>query len=346
MMDLAEIIKEYHEPFMAKHADSLSSVQINTLNSIMGCRTVESGEVAVSCKQCNHIEYRPLSCGNRNCPKCQNHSTSQWIDRQQDKLLPVRYFLVTFTLPYELRPLAKRFPKKIYPLFFACVSSVLNDFGLNPKHLGAQIGMTMVLHTNNRRLDYHPHIHVVVPGGGIIKSRRQWKKKQGKYLFNSRAMACVFRARFLDGLTDNGFSIPKAPGKWVIDCRQVGKGISAIKYLSKYLYKGVIHESNIVANENGRVTFRYRNSKTKQIGYRTLPGEDFLYLILQHVLPKGFRRVRDYGFLHPNAKNLLFLVQLVLHVVIQKIPRRRRPAFKCPHCKKEMVVIGFRLKPG
>ena len=345
-MELANILHQYRQPFMRKYGEFLSPNQVKTFNDILECRTVESGEVAVSCPNCSHIEWKPLSCGNRNCPKCQNHNASQWIDRQMDKLLPVRYFMLTFTLPFQFRAFARRFPKQIYSLLFSCVAGVLKDFGLNPKHLGAEIGMTMVLHTNSRSLNFHPHIHVVVPGGGIVRARKQWKKKKGKYLFKQDNLAKVFRARFLAELNKCGFSIPPAPHNWVVDCRHVGKGAAAIKYLSKYLYKGVIGEKNIVADKSGKVTFRYIDSETKAVKYRTLPGEDFIHLILQHVLPKGFRRVRDFGFLHANAKKLLSLVQLVLHVGIQKNELRSRPAFKCSRCKSPMVVIGFRLKPG
>ena len=138
----------------------------------------------------------------------------------------------------------------------------LKDFGLNPKNLGAEIGMTMVLHTHSRRLDFHPHVHVVVPGGGVDKRRRQWKKKKGKYLFNEFAMATVFRARFLAALKNAGLPIPKnVPPKRVVDCEHVGKGITALKYLSKYLYRGVISEKNIVSNQNGWVRFKYIESK-------------------------------------------------------------------------------------
>jgi hypothetical protein len=238
----------------------------------------------------------------------------------------------------------------VYSIFFICASSTLKDFGLNPKNLGAEIGMTMLLHTHNRKLDFHPHIHVVVPGGGVNKRRRQWKKKKGKYLFNQDAMSEVFRARFLAALNEAGLSIPKkVPKEWVVDCSRVGKGISALKYLSRYLYRGVISEKNIISNHNGQVTFRYIESKTGNTRYRTLDGEDFLHLIMQHVLPKGFRRVRDYGFLHSNAKKMLFLVQLILHVGINEIEQRPRPVFKCPCCKSPMVILGFRRtawKPG
>jgi len=349
-MDLSAIVNQYYDDFMLKYADTVLPSQLKALNSIRYCREPDSGEVFVTCTQCDHTEWRPLSCGNRNCPKCQNHNTSQWIDRQQSKLLPVLYFMVTFTLPFELRPLAWQHQKEIYSLFFDCVSSTLKDFGLNPKHLGAEIGMTMVLHTNNRKLDYHPHIHVVVPGGGIDKLRRQWKKKKGKYLFNQKALATVFRARFLAALNEAGVSIPvQVPHKWVVDCTRVGKGITALKYLSKYLYRGVISENNIISNQNAQVTFRYIESGTGDAKYRTLKGEDFLHLLMQHALPKGFRRVRDYGFLHSNAKKLLFLVQLILHVRIMDIPPRPRPCFKCPCCKSPMIILGFRLgalEPG
>ena len=342
-MELASIINQYYDTFMIKYADTALPGHLKAMNAIRSCRTPDSGELYVYCPDCNHAEWRPLSCGHRSCPKCQNHEVSQWIDRQQAKLLPVQYFLATFTLPYQLRSLTWHYQKTVFSIFFLCVSSTLKDFGLNPKNLGAEIGMTMVLHTNNRRLDFHPHIHVVVPGGGVDKSRRQWKKKKGKYLFNHEAMAKVFRARFLAALNEAGFSIPKsAPPKWVVDCSHVGKGITALKYLSRYLYRGVISEKNIISNQNGRVTFKYIESKTGNTRYRTLKGEDFLHLIMQHVLPKGFRRVRDYGFLHSNAKKLLFLVQLILHVVIKEIELRPRPVFRCPCCKSPMVILGFR----
>lgn len=342
-MELSSIIHQYYDSYMAKYANTALPGHLKAMNAICSCRTPDSGELYIHCPACNHGHWHPLSCGHRSCPKCQNHEASQWIDRQQGKLLPVSYFMVTFTLPYELRSLTWRHQKVVYSILFTCVSSTLKDFGLNPKNLGAEIGMTMVLHTHNRKLDFHPHIHVVAPGGGVDKRKRQWKKKKGKYLFNEFALAKVFRARFLAALKDAELSIPKTiASKWVVDCKHVGKGITALKYLSRYLYRGVISEKNIVSNQNGRVTFRYTESKSGKTRYRTLKGEDFLHLVMQHVLPKGFRRVRDYGFLHGNAKKLLFLVQLILHVMIKGLGQRPRPVFKCPCCKAAMIILGFR----
>jgi len=258
--------------------------------------------------------------------------------------------MITFTIPYQLRTLAWQHQRELYSLLFRCISSLLKEFGLNPKHLGAQIGMTMVLHTHSRNLDYHPHIHVVVPGGGIDTSRRQWKKKKGKYLFNHTALATVFRGRFLSALHDAGFALPEGiPEQWVVDCAHVGSGITAIKYLSRYLYRGVISEQNIISDENGQVTFRYIDGTTGETRSRTVAGETFLYLLMQHVLPKGFRRVRDYGFLHSNAKKLLALVQLILHVCIALWTQKPRPVIRCPHCRASMNIVCFRssaLEPG
>jgi hypothetical protein len=350
-MELASIINHYYDAFITKYADTVLPGQLKAMKAIRHCRTPDSGELYVQCPDCDHAEWRPLSCGNRSCPKCQNHEASEWIARQQAKLLPVLYFMVTFTLPYELRSLTWFHQKVVYSLLFLCVSSTLKDFGLNPKNLGATIGMTMVLHTHNRKLDFHPHLHVVVPGGGVDKRRRQWKKKKGKYLFNQGAMAKVFRARFLAALNEAGLPVSEnVPKKWVVDCSRVGQGISALKYLSRYLYRGVISENNIISNQNGRVTFKYIESSSGDTRTHTLKGEDFLHLIIQHVLPKGFRRVRDYGFLHSNAKKLLFLVQLILHVIIKGTAQRPRPVFKCPCCDSPMVILGYRQiawgKPG
>ncbi len=342
-MDLVAIISQYYSALKIKYAQKLLPGHYKALNAICRCRTPDSGELFVQCPDCTHGEWKTLSCGHRSCPKCQNHEASQWVDRQQSKLLPVLYFMTTFTLPYELRPLTWYHQTRVYSIFFACVASALNDFGLNSKNLGAQIGMTMVLHTHTRRLDYHPHIHVVIPGGGVNKSRRQWKKNKGKYLFNEKNLAKVFRARFLEALNENKLPIPrKVPVEWIVDCARVGKGLPTLKYLSRYLYRGVINEKNIIPNHHGRVTFRYIESDTGETRYRTLNGEDFLFLVIQHVLPKGFRRVRDYGFLHGNAKKLLSLVQLILHVIITGVHQRPRPVFKCPCCKTAMIVLGFR----
>jgi hypothetical protein len=342
-MQLASIIDQYHDTFKVKYGTRLLPGHLRAIDAIRRCRTTQAGELFVQCPDCGHGSWKPRSCGHRSCPQCQNHEASLWLDRQQAKLLPVQYFMATFTLPYEFRPVAWHNQTLVYSLLFQCACSTLKDFGANPKNLNADIGMTAVLHTHNRRLDYHPHIHLIVPGGGVNKSRKQWKKKNGKYLFNQFALAKVFRARFLAALNTAGAGLPdSSTDKWVVDCTHVGKGLSVLKYISRYLYRGVISEKNIVSNQNGNVTFKYVQSRTGKTRYRTLRGEDFLWLVLQHVLPKGFRRLRDYGFLHGNAKKLLSLVQLVLQVIIESCIPRPRPTFRCPNCHASMNIIAFR----
>jgi len=342
-MELKSIIQQYKPKYFEKYGKRLLPSQWQAINAMQRCRTPDSGELQVQCTQCDQTHWRPLSCGHRSCPVCQNHEVSQWLDRQQKKLLPVEYFMVTFTLPCQLRTLTWQNQKTLYALFFACVSGTLKDFGLNPDKLGAELAFTAVLHTHSRKLEYHPHIHVVVPGGGVDIKRRQWKKLNGKYLFNEFSLAKVFRARFIAALKQKGLTIPdNMPKKWVVDCTHVGKGLSALKYLARYLYRGVISEKNIISNHNGLVTFSYTNSDTGETEYRTLKGEAFLHLILQHVLPRGFRRVRDYGFLHANAKRTLSLVQLILQVCINNVPLRSRPVFICKKCQSPMKIKKMR----
>lgn len=347
-MDMAILVRQYFPLYIERFGNTALPEQHKALKSILHCRTPQSGELYVECPECSHGEWRPLSCGNRHCPKCLNHQTTTWLDRQQEKLMPVPYFLVTFTLPYELRFLAYGHQKMIYSMMFRCAAEVLKQFGANREHLGAEVGMTMVLHTHARDLDYHPHIHALIPGGGVNRRLCRWVRVQKEYLFNGFALAKKFRGKFLNQIQSAGLPIPdNLPAKWVAHCEHVGNGLPALKYLARYLYRGVVNENNIVANKDGNITFRYRDSTTGEIRYRTMKGEEFLHLYLKHVLPRGFRRSRDYGFLHGNAKRVRTLIQLILHVFIwMSPPVRSRPVYVCPHCRSTMTVKRFRFDYG
>lgn len=347
-MEIRSLIKQYFGQYMSRYGGNALPEQIKALRSILHCQTAASGELYAKCPDCDHGEWRPLSCGNRHCPKCLNHQTSCWIDKQQAKLMPVPYFLVTFTLPYELRYLAYGNQKTVYSIMFSCAAKVLRTFATNPKHLGAEIGMTMVLHTHARDLSYHPHIHVLIPGGGIDKRLCTWRRVKSDYLFNGFALAKSFRGKILDMMRNAGLTLPETvPVKWVAHCEYVGNGLPALKYLARYLYRGVISEKDIVAINNGKVTLRYRDSTTGEVRFRTLDGEVFLHLFLKHVLPRGFRRVRDYGFLHGNARKIRTLIQLILHVFTwTKTRQRQRPQFSCPKCRAQMKAISFRFDYG
>jgi hypothetical protein len=231
----------------------------------------------------------------------------------------------------------------------ACAVSTLKSFGINKKNFESELGLCAVLHTHTRRLEYHPHVHIVVPGGGVHRQRKEWRLVRGKYLFNGNALAKVFRARFLKALSEEGLIPRNVPKKWVVQCQNVGKGKQALQYLSRYLYRGVISNKNIVRDDGKHITFRYTDSKTGAALTRTLRGEEFIWLILQHVLPKGFRRARDYGFLHGNAKALLRVVQWILRVHAPQADQLKQKikSLACSHCNGEMRVIGIRRnRPG
>jgi hypothetical protein len=342
-LTLADIYQRYRDRFQVAHGKSTTPEQWSALNSVLGCHTPQYGTLSLTCQDCAGQQCRFRSCGHRFCNQCQQHSTKLWLDRQTRKLLPVDYFLVTFTLPYELRALTQAHGSRVLPLLLECAASTLKRFGLNKEGLAARLGMTAVLHTHTRRLDYHPHVHLLVPGGGVNAARKQWCKLTGQYLFNGIALGQVFRGAFLHALSQTGLPIPATPTKWVAQCEHVGKGLQTLQYLSRYLYRGVISQSNIIHDDGDNVTFRYQDGKTKRLQTRTLPGEEFIALLLQHVLPKGLHRSRDYGFLHGNAKGLLKTVQWVLRVALPELVAPAKAAFLCPHCKGRMRVVGMTL---
>jgi hypothetical protein len=263
--------------------------------------------------------------------------------------VPGQYFLLTFTLPAEFRALALADPCTLYDVLMQCSWQTLLTFSRNDKQLQGTPGAVAVLHTHSRRLDYHPHVHCVVPAAAIDTEKRRWRTKSGKrYLFNHQALAKVFRAKMLEALTEAGLNLPEChPRKWVVDCKHVGSGEKALVYLGRYLYRGVLQEKDILACDNGQVTFRYRNSKTRRTETRTLQGADFLWLLLQHVLPKGLRRARNFGFLHPNSKRLIQL----LHLLFKLDPGsalaslKPRPPLLCPYCGGPMIIVRTRLLP-
>ena len=225
-----------------------------------------------------------------------------------------------------------------YDLLMRCCWETVRAFSQNDKQLQGTPGAIAVLHTHTRQLDYHPHVHLVMPAAAVDGERKRWRTKRrktkGGYLFNHKALAKVFRAKMLSGIEAAGLTLPYShPEKWVVDCKSVGSGEKALIYLGRYLYRGVIREQDIVACDNGMVSFRYRNAKTGRME-------------LQHVLPKGFRRARNFGFLHPNCKRLIAL----LHILLRFDPGRAmawvkaRAPILCACCGAVMVIVRTRIR--
>jgi len=306
-----------------------------------------SPKMQVEYGDCEQQIYVPYPCGHRSCPQCQAHESQRWIERQVQKQVPGSYFMLTFTIPAELRPLARANQQFIYNLITQCAWDTVRTFSQNDKTLQGTPGATAVLHNHSRRLDFHPNVHLVMPAAAIDNKRRLWRTKKASYLFNHTALAKVFRAKILAGIKQAGLSLPERyPEEWVVDCKNVGTGAKALVYLGRYLYRGVIQEKDLLACENGKVTFRYQNSKTKKMERRIVSGMEFLRLILQHILPKGFRRARNFGFLHPNSKRQIQLLQLLLKLTPKPIATalNKRPALRCPCCGGEMKIVRTRIK--
>jgi hypothetical protein len=344
MITLAELAKDYRQSLIQVCGHLMRPEHHFALRALIDCRTPAYGEMTYDCDPCHQLQTYCHSCGHRSCPKCQHQSNRQWLARQQQKLLPVNYFMVTFTLPYEIRNWVWHHQRTAYAVLFEVAVETLNTFAGNDKQLTGKLGITAVSHTNTRKQDYHPHVHCVVPAGSFHKKSLSWHTKTGNYLFNEFNLAKVFRAKFLCELKKKGLVCSdNLPDKWVVQCQSVGRGEPALKYLARYLYRGVISESNIIRHEDGQVSFQYQDSKTQNWEVRTEPAVKFLWLVLQHILPKGFRRARDYGFLHCLAKMTLKRIQLLLKVAIfTSAPKKPH---LCPHCGQPMHFTLFSRLP-
>ena len=346
MITLASVINRFEADFLRDYQGRLRSNQISALHDMKRCRTSHSPVMQVNCVDCDYQTFVPHSCGHRNCPHCQHYESQQWIERHVQKQVPADYFMNTFTLPAQLRSLAKQHPRLLYSMMFDCAWATLQSFSNNDKQLQGDPGAIAVLHTHSRELNDHPHIHVIMPAAIVDKANKVWRTKQGKYLFNHKALAKVFRAKMLTRLAKETLPFPaKMPKKWVVDCKFVGAGDKALIYLGRYLYRGVIREKDILSCQEGKVTYRFQDSKTKRYQTKTVSGAKFLWLVLQHVLPKGFRRARNFGFLHPNSKGVIKLIQFLLKFDPAKVlrPLKPRPQFSCQCCGGKMIVGRRRI---
>jgi len=352
MIRLTAVIDSFEADFLSQYRDRLRPEHTRALAAMKRCRTEASPMMHVQCSECAQQKRVPHSCGHRHCPHCQHHESQQWLERQLKKQVPAEYFLLTFTLPAEFRPLAFAHPRVLYDGLMRCAWETVQTFSQNDKQLQGTPGAIAVLHTHTRKLDYHPHVHLVMPAAAVNREKKQWRTKRrgkgkGAYLFNHKALAKVFRAKLLSAIEAAGLALPdRYPKDWVVDCKSVGSGEKALIYLGRYLYRGVIAEKDILACADGEVSFRYRNARTGKMERRTVPGAQFLWLVLQHVLPKGFRRARNFGFLHPNCKRLIAL----LHILLRFDPGqtmawvRERAPILCACCGAVMVIVRTRIR--
>ena len=349
MTTLGEIVRQYGAAYRAQYGEQLLPSQDAALHAIEQCRTEALGGHLYACPACGARRYSYHSCRNRHCPTCQHDATQRWLERQQDLLLPVPYFLITFTLPSELRDLAYRYQRTLYNLFFRASSAALQQLAHDPRFLGAQIGMLGVLQTWTRDLRYHPHIHYLAPGGGLAEDGRSWVTAKADFLVHVKPLAALFRAKLRSALRQTALwsEIPVAAWQqpWVVDCRSVGTARAALKYLAPYIFRVALSNKRIVGVADGQVTFRYSDGKTRQSRSCMLPVEEFIGRFLQHVLPKGFVKVRYYGLFRVGMRRSLAGVRSQL-LLLQHIAAEARPApassegsarvVICPSCGEPM----------
>jgi hypothetical protein len=367
MIPFASLIERFGADYLGQYPQCARQQQRQALNAMRRCRTTLAARMLAQCGDCGEQQFVPHSCGHRLCPHCQHHESQAWIERQTRRLVACNYFLITFTLPAELRPLVWQHQRWSYTTLMECAWATLRTFSQNHKQLQGTPGAVAVLHTHSRQLEFHPHAHMVMPAAALDADKGLWRSLRGRqerknskdagngYLFNHKALAKVFRGKFLAALHEEGLSVPPSlPEEWVVDCKGVGDGQKALVYLGRYLYRGVIQEKDILRCENGQVTYRWRDSKTNKAATRTVSGAQFLRLVLQHVLPKGFRRARCFGFLHPNSKRLIALLKLLVFrrpnasAAAASTPHPTatpRAQWKCSCCGAPMVVVRRRILP-
>lgn len=352
MIALADIIQRFGAAYVA--STPVPAAQRQALTALQRCRSQLASTFTARCSNddCALQRVVPHSCGHRHCPHCQHQDSQRWIERQRSQLVPGPYFLVTFTLPAQLRPLAWAHPRVVYDALMDCAWLTLRQFAQNHRQLRGCPGAVAVLHTHNRALGYHPHVHLALPAAALDAQQRLWRtlpQDQG-YLFNQRALAAVMRGKLLAALKASGLQPPVVlPERWVAHCKRLDHGAAAMVYLGRYLYRGVIQERDILRCDDEGVTWRWRDGASGQVRQRTASGVEFLRLVMQHVLPKGLRRARCYGFLHPNARRMAALLKLLVYCLPAQWPKAAQPteraAWKCSHCGWPMRVVLRRGAP-
>ncbi|MHA1701068.1 MAG: IS91 family transposase [Promethearchaeota archaeon] len=350
MIKIADIFRKHGSSYINQYSHTMLPSHKKAFADILKCRTPIMGGKVYYCPDCNKYEYSYHSCGNRNCPKCQNDKANLWLEKNSRLLLPVNHFMVTFTIPKELRKLARSNQKLFYSILFKTSSKTMEKLSLDKKYVGGKLGMIAILHTWSKTLVYHPHVHYIVTGGGYSKENNKWNRSRDNFLFPVKVLSKIFKAKFRDELSKtnptifNSISADVWYKAWVVNSIPVGKGEKALKYLAQYVFRIAISNNRIISLKNGVVAFKYKDSKTNPStdGWKimNLEADEFIRRFLQHVLPSGFVKVRYYGLFASANRDLLSKTKEILgcdNALPKKKPNVGK-IFKCPQCKKEMVV--------
>ncbi len=345
-MRLAEILSAHWPAYVAQFGRWIPAEQHAAVRAILRCRTPALGGQRYRC-ECGREHFAWHSCNHRACPRCGQDDAAQWLVQQRTRLLPVPYFLVTLTLPQELREPIRQARKPWYGALLKASAGALQDLAADPKHLGAQLGITALLQTWTRDLRYHPHVHLLVPGGGLTPNGLRWVRvKDAAFLVPQVKLAARFKGRLKAWLKqDEPELFQRVPAqvwwrKWVADVQAVGSGEAALKYLANYLCQPPLREHQLEQSDKQGVTFRYR-ANDGAVKRANVSGTEFVRRVLQHVLPKGFQRVRHYGWRGAAARTKWERILALLDW--KPIPPRSTlnpQAPQCPGCGQTMFWIG------
>ena len=370
-LEVADIFRTFGPAWRQTQAGHLSLGQFKVMSAIEQCRTAVLGGHALRCTDCDHLEVSYNSCRNRHCPKCQGRAAQRWLDARQDDLLPVEYYHVVFTLPAQIAAIAYTNKAAIYRLLFDVAADTLMTIAADPKHLGAKIGATLVLHTWGSALTHHPHVHGIVPGGGMSSDGERWVACRRGFFLPVRVLSRLFRRRFIEALeklhrdgqlqffgdhepladagTFGRWLSPLRTCEWVVYAKRPFAGPEAVlAYLSRYTHRVAISNRRLVSINADGVTFRWKDYRAKgRTRHKTmlLSAEEFMRRFLLHVLPSGFHRIRHYGLLaNAERRASLTKARALLDVpppepIYDDSTLAPVPTFVCRCCGATMRVV-------
>ena len=360
MPDVADIFRLHGAGYLDRFGQNMLPSHRRALRDLCNCRTAALGGQLYVCDHCGREHYVYHSCRNRACPKCHGRDTEDWLAARREELLPVPYFHVIFTLPQPLRDLVRQHQKVLYPILMQAAARALIKLAADPHYVGGLIGVLAVLHTWSRTLTYHPHVHCLVPGGGLAPDG-QWRPARPNYLIPVKALSPIFRGIFLNmvakALPDVAIPDSVRKQKWVVHCKPAVQGAeNVLKYLARYVHRIAITDRRILSVDDGKVTFRYQNARDYQWRTMTLPADEFIRRFLQHVLPSGVHKVRYYGLWAPS--NRARLQQVRQHLTDRQSDRvvpcdkdsdqslstqADRQAARCPFCQSGTLLFLRRI---
>ena len=353
MSAIQDIFRMYGPEYLALYKDRMPENHKKVMNAIRECRSGSFGTILYDCEDCHTMHPVPCCCGNRHCPNCQQKKADEWLEKQMKKLLSTHYFLLTITLPEQLRDVVRSNQKLAYAALFSCAHESLKKLAKDKRFIGSsRIGYLAVLHTWGGNIQYHPHLHLVVPGGAVSEENEQWLPSRKDLFVHTKPLGLIFRAKFR-GVMKKAHLIDQIPASvwerdWVIDSQAVGQGENSLRYLSRYVFRVAISNNRIKSYDDHKVRFLYKDHTKKKWKTMCLDAMEFIRRFLQHVLPTGFMKVRHYGFLNPNSglsiekiSELICLIHDVIRDLLPKTPFRRRKGLRCPCCGHGLRFLAF-----